>query len=330
MGLAPYRFVSLASALLALIGASTPHPAWAAPCGDAPTLYARLMLTREQEFTDPRTTDFIRLYKNDPGFHQWMNAHGEGARTPSEAMERYRQARTHGDFVPKPAAARTVSLSNAAELNQPHAGLCRLCTWIDPGVTPREYTARVLSLQAGDTVAFGDATFKLGRFLGRGNTSHVWEIEGEPNWVLRIPFYSGPPKRGENVRPARDTRDFAVYGANLARALLEHYVQRAAYFGDLNIPRVAIRSRQGVGDDYAWAVVTRVRGTQDGKSFLRKMDPRQASDRALRERLYQRVNAFLAHSPPAHIRGEVSDADIQITARQFIREGDDWIMVDWD
>lgn len=51
-----------------------------------------------------------------------------------------------------------------------------------------EYDRRVLLLRKGDRVVFGDKVFKLGEFLGAGNRTHVFAIEGEPNKVLRIPF----------------------------------------------------------------------------------------------------------------------------------------------
>lgn len=54
------------------------------------------------------------------------------------------------------------------------------------------YEQAVLQLRAGDTVNFGSESFRLGRFLGAGNASHVFQIvdaKGKPTGeVLKIPF----------------------------------------------------------------------------------------------------------------------------------------------
>lgn len=49
------------------------------------------------------------------------------------------------------------------------------------------YEQKVLSLKEGDRVVFKGRTFILGKFLGAGNTNHVFELAGEEK-VIKIPL----------------------------------------------------------------------------------------------------------------------------------------------
>ena len=53
------------------------------------------------------------------------------------------------------------------------------------------YEQKVLSLKQGDRIVFKDKTFTLGKFLGAGNTNHVFEVAGEEK-VIKIPLLASP------------------------------------------------------------------------------------------------------------------------------------------
>ena len=57
------------------------------------------------------------------------------------------------------------------------------------GGHPTRYESTVLSLKRGDTVVFDGVEYRLGLFLGAGNTTHVFSIEGT-RMVLRLSFLS--------------------------------------------------------------------------------------------------------------------------------------------
>jgi hypothetical protein len=105
----------------------------------------------------------------------------------------------------------------------------------------------VLSLHAGDTVVFGDQSFKLGKFLGSGNATQIFELAGEPDWVIRIPFHIEDVRRYEMDE------------------MLHSYVETAPDVEGLN--RVEIRPNPGAG----YLIVSKVHGTVDGRSFLKDM-----------------------------------------------------------
>jgi hypothetical protein len=52
------------------------------------------------------------------------------------------------------------------------------------------YEQNIIEMRAGDTVKFGDKQFVLGEFLGAGNASHIYAIEGRDDAVIRIPYLS--------------------------------------------------------------------------------------------------------------------------------------------
>ena len=53
---------------------------------------------------------------------------------------------------------------------------------------PTEYEHDVLNLRAGDTVVYDGVRYKLGKFLGRGNATHIFALADDPEHVIRIPY----------------------------------------------------------------------------------------------------------------------------------------------
>jgi len=57
-----------------------------------------------------------------------------------------------------------------------------------PRFPPTTHEYRMLRLKRGDRIQFEDRQFRLGSFLGAGNTTHIWEIQDDPTKALRLPF----------------------------------------------------------------------------------------------------------------------------------------------
>jgi hypothetical protein len=60
---------------------------------------------------------------------------------------------------------------------------------IDTISSPTVYEDLVLQLRKGDTVIVDGDNHKLGEFLGAGNATHTYKLDGEPG-IIRIPFLS--------------------------------------------------------------------------------------------------------------------------------------------
>lgn len=53
---------------------------------------------------------------------------------------------------------------------------------------PSKYEKKILELRKGDEVLFDGKLYRLGEFLGAGNTTHVFRLVDFPNKVIRIPL----------------------------------------------------------------------------------------------------------------------------------------------
>jgi len=60
---------------------------------------------------------------------------------------------------------------------------------------PSKYETAVISLKRGDTVKFGTEEFKLGEFLGLGNSTHIFALADNPDHAIRIPILT--PSNGQ-------------------------------------------------------------------------------------------------------------------------------------
>lgn len=197
-----------------------------------------------------------------------------------------------------------------------------------------EYERKVLQLKPGDTVKFSDGEFKLGEFLGAGNTTHVWAIEGRPDDALRIPFVTLGLKSRQADRLAIPLDE--PFPLALVRAWITKLRD-----GTPDIPGVATVKVKRIGklDDYA--IVTRAKGTENGEKFMDRLDPVVLSSQSNSE-MVTRIREELKVSPAeamSLIRRR--EALIQATRklkqagfrdadyRQFVWEGDHWLALDW-
>lgn len=297
---------------------------------------ARASFTRlEDPFYSPAHAEFLRLYRNNPDFASWLthewrpgNLFGADPYEPEEVLAAY----PGPGRTPRPAlAARTVDLSNDAVLDRPSSELCHFCRiYLGSPFRPTEYYARVLSLREGDTVDFGNRRFRLGRFLGRGNSAQVFALADDPNNVIRIPFYTGPSSSFYPNYPAPEP------------LLAQHsrLFQRQFYGMLRGIPssirRVSVTEHD---PQFRWLTVSRVTGTEDGKTFLERLSRQNVvspAERNLRDSLRATVIAALQegqrrwpNDPNMNWRDE---AMIREAARQFVTDrtptGEVWTLVD--
>ena len=105
------------------------------------------------------------------------------------------------------------------------------------------YTKTVKHLKYGDTVIFSNGRrFRLGKLLGKGNTTMIFAIIGEPDLALRIPKSSG--KFILDGKPtANDTRDF-----------IDYFVKGSNQLNGKGVPVVVVS--ESLASEYA--VVTRL------------------------------------------------------------------------
>lgn len=130
--------------------------------------------------------------------------------------------------------------------------------------SPTIYEYKLLRIRTGDTVDFGGKRFRLGEFLGSGNSSHIYVNADNPDQVLKIGFLAGALV--ERVFEAQRSRAKTQPLAHIshARVLMKEFVG-------------SIHGRpRGVGiveidDMYRFAVVERVFGTQTGAKYLEEL-----------------------------------------------------------
>jgi hypothetical protein len=197
------------------------------------------------------------------------------------------------------------------------------------------YQERVIHLRKGDVVKSGKREFRLGKFLGAGNTTHIWEVEGEPGKVLRIPFLAEPAHyRAKNMLTLQAIR-------MRLRAMMEY-------------PKTGFRhvTVHEVGAKFEYALVSRINGTMSGEAFAKTYEaflgelaanraaphPIPMSELALKHSMTEQQALKIARQGDKldAIRKRL-DPESDITEDQFIWEDtsfdgkptDDWILGDW-
>ena len=319
--------LALISAVLAL-----PLESRASSCLSSQRVFARIALTSDHDLqSEPEYLEILRLSKNDPDFVEWMSTQQWGeSDSLGLILSKYGNWRANSKSpLEARFRAKQVDLTPSAALEAPHTGLCQLCPWLEAkGRVPREYAARVLELKAGDTVVFEGTKFRLGKFLGRGNAAHVWEVEGRPNEVLKIPFYAGPTKGARG----RDFNEMNLLGSWAAKKFAQMFVQMEQKLAGLSIPRATIT---GHADDYSYVLVKKVSGTENGRAFLTQLSANPSElERKKHLKLLQRVLSYRSfihrdrYAPGAS--PAASEQEVEMLARQFLYDGNDWVLVDWE
>lgn len=198
------------------------------------------------------------------------------------------------------------------------------------GLADRVGDNQVTELPGGlKKVTFPDKRFRLGKYLGRGNTAHIFELADEPDKAIRIRF-----------RPSTFSGEASTIHGTVT------YVQRMVG-SDFNVPSVRVIDWQE-----NFVVVERVDGSISSDRFLRDLVTRypetglfEINLSALRRRLVedgnqreimifdQLVESMLNVSRPTAFRW-LSDGQIRthgrVHSRQFIlnERTNQWILVD--
>lgn len=189
---------------------------------------------------------------------------------------------------------------------------CGLCLEAGLRAPYSNYQDRLVRMRAGDSVVLTDArgkevTYRLGKFLGAGNATHVYELADRPGEVIRLPFLPSPFYKGVAWR---------------RNALMnnEIYVNTAKKIPD-TVDRVDLLE---VGEDFGYVVTTRVTGTQNGKQFLETETG--ASPDATRVEKERLLRLAVSRLHP----GQFDEGKYKERARQFLWDERRWVLVDWE
>ena len=140
--------------------------------------------------------------------------------------------------------------------------------WGDIG-DPTFYEEKVIGLRKGDRVKFGATVFHLGEFLGAGNTTHIFRLQGEKG-VLRIPFIVptsiGRTKGGMELGEAEETSQDRRMNAILYLSL--HF--KEALQSKKNAVKILKSDPKG-----RYIVVEEIDGDESGLDFLQSIATRR-------------------------------------------------------
>jgi hypothetical protein len=130
---------------------------------------------------------------------------------------------------------------------------------LDQLAAPTIYERRVLELRQGDTAHFYDRTFRLGRFLGSGNATQIFELADDPEKVIRIPFLVADLLlRTEQTNYDQEDRLLRI------REFMWRFVtQIGRKKGHVKIFEI--------GENFSYAVVQRVHGATNAIQFLQTL-----------------------------------------------------------
>ncbi len=197
---------------------------------------------------------FHRKFRNDPTFATWIYAQKELSETPEQLLTRFENENPKLDSMVPASWDLTNYGKNLAPITDDTRPMHGMRYYLEQArrfvplwrTIPKRspYDEAVLSLRKGDTVEFGAHKFVLGDFLGSGNSTFVFRLEGQPGKVIRIPFLVAPLK-GVGFHPE-------IFN------MLTRWRQK-----DPNIPQVKIYQ-----SEYGFSIVSEVDGNENGNEFL--------------------------------------------------------------
>ena len=214
------------------------------------------------------TKKFWDKYKSDPLFAAWIEEKSSGIFVAARFKDdrRILEWIDEYDHLSAKAKARIRPANEVVDLgaacNENLCGPRYVQELLDRPDVIRQltvYDSQVLRLRPGDTVVFGEDRFVLGEFLGSGNATQVWEIVGDPDHVLRIPFLAGPLREQNRAL-------LAAEGKELTLEHVRSYIGRLRTSPDLEegIPHVKVAQ---VGANNMFARVGRIHGKETGDAF---------------------------------------------------------------
>lgn len=143
------------------------------------------------------------------------------------------------------------------------------------------YESAVINIRKGDTVAFDNQVYKLGNFLGAGNQTHIYELAGYSDRVIRIPFLTDEIFHRIKLPRLQQLRSSSL---EVAQALKK---KRGAV-------KVFTQDSQG-----RFLIVEKVNGSQNADDFLLSINDRLPDSKTQRElsSRYKPISDFSALTP---------------------------------
>lgn len=229
----------------------------------------------------PADHEFLGKFINDDRFAAWLMAQDTLGEETSQILNRYRTEIANGMHHNYPLVpSRTVELTDYGKsLKSIHDSPTRPMHgvrgffhhfWrlirINRSPAPLSiYDQHVLLLRYGDTVQFGDRRFRLGEYLGRGDTAIMFALADNPDRVIRIPFL----------------KNHLTKNGFSAEFLRRQYIRLMEQ--ESRVPRVRI-----IEHDSGFTVVSRVWGDENGFDFL------NSTRRKYRDRISRNLQQYMS------------------------------------
>ncbi|MBI3535600.1 MAG: hypothetical protein HY072_08990 [Deltaproteobacteria bacterium] len=271
------HFITLA---VICIGATLVQNAFALSTTECELLLKKILYINPSEIRHEVDIQFTKLYKNNPLFRRYLlslDSDTTKSEKPEKIVKDYESltntqkeqlAQLELQEEDKP---QTYDLTNFEVNNPPKiTGIVSRLISLIPALTGAQepsaglipavksydnYQKVVLTLKAGDIVIYNGKKFRLGKFLGAGNTTHVFEIDKEtgekPDQVIRIPFLINYFFTHADTRK----RDPMIYVLD--------YVQNSEKVDSTEINRVQI-----IETATEYIITTKVNGSLTGDRFL--------------------------------------------------------------
>jgi hypothetical protein len=193
--------------------------------------------------------------------------------------------------------------------------------------TPKLYEEKVFYLRKGDTLDFGGEKIKLGAFLGAGDATHIYEIEGQDEVVLRIPFGS-----------IRGFSNLAFYWRQM-KETADKSLSLSRLRDPMNPEKPLVPYARVIRTDpqNRFLIVQKIRGDENGRDFIQRFEASQSSDKHDRlKRLLRNIEFALIFSgcrlDPSSKSILGIPEKIVTEARQFVwdKKKADWIWADFN
>lgn len=200
---------------------------------------------------------FLKRYKNDDSFYE--SAHRYFEENTELALSNPAQALDNLLKLPKQKATDTIGKN--VVLTREDLEFTNELVNIDGSYDAdfyydqvTSYAAKILSLRRGDKVTFPNGkSYTLGKFLGSGNLTHVYEIKEMEDQVLRITY----PKSAEL------DEEFDVF--KNAFAYMVGYQKLSPKLNYINV------SKESDFQNYHYLIVDKVESSTSGLDYLEQM-----------------------------------------------------------
>lgn len=223
---------------------------------------AQFMATPKMARSQPLQR-FFELMKNEAGFREVVAA--QPFFSDLETLTRFGTVQSRSRHRPKEVVLDLNDLTKVSPLLR-----SRLKSLPRTVAQPMSvYHEQLLSLENGDTVIFrtpsAERSFTVGRFLGAGDATYVWELNNRSNAVLRIP--KGQIAHLDERHPSRFERASLREAIEQTRWLVERTIS--------DRPSRGVRLLE-IGPHLSYVIAERVKNGLTGRDFLLAFENRLA------------------------------------------------------